>query len=496
MMKYINVPQSITVSELINNHHCYAPSKYSAFYPKDKSRFDVLSKLVEVKNEKEVIKSKLRYRYIEIGDIDTDTGRIEYRENFGVYVPNKRPLKVTKGDILVSTVRTYRKGVAYVNSLADNIVSTSAFLVFNQFKKGLTAEYLLALLRSDFFVEQILSFQNRGMYPRLDGDTIDSVFIPIPTKEQLDYLTLLQRSLLNKQEEIQKKHDVILDKIEEELLNNQKKNIFVYNQPTLEEVGHTTRIDGSYYCEAYNYKQFLLQNYTHSAKSIDDKEGWGYEIKRGQNLQESAIGKIIESDTKKTGFYKVIRPTNFSELGTVAFYGYLGNSNDLSTLEPGDIVFSAEGTVGKCVLFVTPHEKAITNIHGIILNKKDYNIEESSYISCFLRFLRKWGFFEYISVGGQGGSLAMQYWKDVKIPIFPPAKQQEISSLYCNQVGVEKFQSIGGKTFLEVDSEWNQKAGIVQIDEMAKKIQAEINRVINQIILGIKINPSFKFLLD
>jgi len=495
-MKYINVPQSITVSELVNNHHCYAPSKYSAFYPKDKSRFDVLSELVEVKDEKEVIKPELKYRYIEIGDIDTDTGRIEYKENFGVYVPNKRPLKITKGDILVSTVRTYRKGVAYVNSLAENLVSTSAFLVFNQFKKGLTAEYLLALLRSNFFVEQILSFQNRGMYPRLDGDTIDSVFIPVPTKEQLDYLTLLQRSLLNKQEEIQKKHDIILDKIEEELLDNQKKNTFVYSQPTLKEVGRTTRIDGSYYCEAYNYKQFLLQNYTHLAKSINGEEGWGYEIKRGQNLQESAIGKIIESDTEKEGFYKVIRPTNFSELGTVASYSYLGNANDLSTLEPGDIVFSAEGTVGKCVLFVTPHEKVITNIHGIILNKKDHNIEESSYISCFLRFLRKWGFFEYISVGGQGGSLAMQYWKDVKIPNFPSVKKREIARLYCNQIDIEKFHFINSGTFLEIDSEWNKSAGVIQIDEMAKKIQAEIDLVINQIILGHEINYNFKFLFD
>lgn len=495
-MKYINVPQSITLNELVDNHYCYAPSKYSAFHPKDRSRFDVLSKLVEVRDEREIIEAGLKYKYVEIGDIDVDTGQISYSETLGAYVPNKRPLKIEKGDILVSTVRTYRKGVAYVNSSANNIVSTSAFLIFNQFRKGLTAEYLLALLRSDFFVEQILSFQNRGMYPRLDGDTINSVYIPIPTKEQLDYVTLLQKSLLNKQEEIERKHHAILEKIENELLNNQKKNTFVYEQPNLEEINLTTRIDGGYYCEAFKYKQFLLDNYMYSSKPVEGKESWGYEIKRGQNLQESAIGKIIESNIEKTGFYKVIRPTNFSELGTIASYSYLGNANNLSSLEPGDIVFSAEGTVGKCVLFVAPHEKAITNIHGIILNKKDHNVEESSYISCFLRFLRKWGFFEYISVGGQGGSLAMQYWKDVRVPIFPNSKRKEIANLYCSRVETKKFQSMNKDTFFESDSEWNQGAGILQIDEMAKKIQAEIDRVINQIVLGNKINPYFKFLSD
>ncbi len=496
MMKYVKVPQSITASELMGNHYYYAPSKYSAFYPKDKSRFEILAKLVDVKNEREVVSSDLKYRYVEIGDVDTNTGSIDYKEVFGIFVPNKRPLKISKGDILVSTVRTYRKGIGYVNSSASNIVSTSAFLVFHQLKKGLTPEYLLAVLRSDFFVEQILSFQNRGMYPRLDGETIDSVYIPLPTKNQLDYLTVLQRALINKQEELKRKHASILEIIEKELLGNQEKEKFVYTQPDIKELEKSIRFDAGYYCESYKHKQFLLKNYIYSAKPIEGKEGWGYEIKRGQNLQESAIGKILESDTAKTGFYKVIRPTNFSDFGTISYYSYLGNSNQLSVLEPGDIVFSGEGTVGKCVLFVNPSDKAITNIHGIVLNKKDHNVEESSYVACFLRFLKQWGFFEYISVGGQGGSLAMRYWKDVQIPIFPPTKRKEIAKLYCNNVDYESVAVDEITSFLELDDKWNQKAGVIQIDEMSKKIQAEIDQVINQIVLGAEINPSFKFLLD
>ena len=78
------------------------------------------------------------------------------------------------------------------------------------------------------------------------------------------------------------------------------------------------------------------------------------------------------------------------------------------------------------------NQKVVTNIHGIILNKLDHNIIESGFVCCFLRYLRKIGYFDYLSVGGQGGSLAMKYWDDVIIPKFSEKLMENISQLYCN----------------------------------------------------------------
>lgn len=479
-MQYVRTPQSISTKDLIGNKYCYAPSKYSAFHPKDKSKFEILARLVDPKNQRESVQKDRKYQYVEIGDVNVDTGAIDYEEIFGVHVPSSKPLKVERGDILVSTVRTYRKGIGYVDSTSKNIVATPAFLVFNNIKRGLTAEYLLAILRSDFFVEQILSFQNRGMYPRLDSETIHEVYIPIPNKKELAYLSTLQRALINKEAEIRKKHAKITILIEREILDNQRSDKFTYKDPTISELKRLGRFDAGYYSEPYKYKQFLIRNYVHSTSTVKDL---GYKIKRGQNLQESAIGKITESDTSKPGFYTVIRPTDLSDLGTVLRYGYLGNPNSLSTLGSGDIVFSAEGTIGKCVLFVSPNQKAITNIHGIILYKDNYHIDESAFISCFLRFLRHWRIFDYISVGGQGGSLAMQYWDDIHIPNFSTEKRMEIARLYCNEPP-DKAKLSDMDSFVEDDALWNQKAGIVQIDESAKEIGLEIKEFIHKLVLG------------
>ncbi len=201
---------------------------------------------------------------------------------------------------------------------------------------------------------------------------------------------------------------------------------------------------------------------------------WGFAIKRGQNLQISAIGKSIYTNVKKPYFYILIRPTNFSDYGTIAKFEYLGNPKELSTLEEGDIVFSGEGTIGKCVLFPNINERWITNIHGIILNKEDHNIMESAFVSCFIRFLRHWGIFDYISVGGQGGSLAMKYWDDIYVPNFPEAKQKEIAKLYYNPIDYPTDLNLDN--FLEKDSKWNKEAGILQLDLSVKKVKRKIKQ--------------------
>ncbi|CAG8804977.1 34700_t:CDS:1, partial [Racocetra persica] len=138
-----------------------------------------------------------------------------------------------------------------------------------------------------------------------------------------------------------------------EILENQKNASFEYESPKFSELSSKLRIDSGYYCYDYKRKQFLISNYKNGARLIDE---WGFNMKRGQNLQESQIGKSINSTKPKVNFYTVIRPTDFSELGTVKKIEYLGNPKKLKTLKKGDIVFTATGTIGKCILFDDPKE--------------------------------------------------------------------------------------------------------------------------------------------
>lgn len=483
-MTYVRIPQEISLKEVRENHFCFAPSKYNAFYPEDRSRFEVLEQLIETKNERTVTEKDKKYTYIQIGDIDVNTGDVDYKENFGMFLPTSSPLQVKDQDILISTVRTYRRGIGFVDSDRDNITATSAFYLIRDVKKKVTKEYLFSFLRSEFFIEQILSFQNRGMYPRLDRETAKYVYIPLPrSNEELQYITSLQRALLDKQREIKRKNDEIKQMIENEIINFQKSTQFNYTLPSRKDIIKKLRIDAGYYCEEYERKKFLIKNYRNGARPV---KLWGFDIKRGQNLQVSCIGKSVYSSDKKGGFYTLVRPTNFSEFGVVSKFEYLGNPSNLSVLEAGDIVFSAEGTIGKCILFTNPGEKWITNIHGIVLNKKDHNIKESAFVACFLRFLRSWGLFDYISVGGQGGSLGKQYWDDVLISDFDENKRNLIADLYHHPIASHPKFAEGD--YLSNQRIWNKKAGIIQIDESIKVIQSELDEATHRIVSGKKLS--------
>ena len=80
------------------------------------------------------------------------------------------------------------------------------------------------------------------------------------------------------------------------------------------------------YSEYFKNEDFLITNYKHGFKGIED---WNFEISRGQNLQFSAIGDSIYSDVQKKGFYRCIKPKN----GDVFMSYYMrGTSEDLSIL--------------------------------------------------------------------------------------------------------------------------------------------------------------------
>ncbi|MGB3072865.1 MAG: restriction endonuclease subunit S, partial [Candidatus Moraniibacteriota bacterium] len=233
------------------------------------------------------------------------------------------------------------------------------------------------------------------------------------------------------------------------------------------------------------------KNYIRGAGTIED---WGFEISRGQNLQVSAIGNSIYSKQKKEKFYTLVRPTNLSDFGTVIKYEYLGNSRELAPISEGDIIFSAEGSVGKCMMFSNPRERTLTNIHGIVLNKKDHNKIESAFVCCFLRYLRNLGILDHISVGGQGGSLAMKYWKEIKIPFFSEEKQKEIAGYYYNPINDYRVEDESFEQIEKRDLQLNEAVGILQLDEQVKLLKEKTQTIVDTIINGKDVTIDFSFI--
>jgi len=48
--------------------------------------------------------------------------------------------------------------------------------------------------------------------------------------------------------------------------------------------------------------------------------------------------------------------------------------------------------------------------------------------------------------------------------------------------------------FIRNDSKWYQQAGVIQIDDLAKKIRKRLDEVVNQITMDEKVDIDFSFL--
>ena len=123
--------------------------------------------------------------------------------------------------------------------------------------------------------------------------------------------------------------------------------------------------------------------------------------------------------------------------------------------------------------------KFITNIHGLIISPKNKNqdLKDSIILGQYLNFLRSYKYFDKVSVGGQGGSFAVNYWDDFKIPNFTQELKEKISKLYHSGTKLRHdFFSL---------SELN-KAGVFELNQF----RIECNEIIKSIIKDIKNNKT------
>lgn len=487
--KYIDVPNNLSFNDIKDNNFCFAPSKYTRFYPKNNIQYKSLGSIIKESNQKEKILRKKVYKYSEIGDIDIYSGIIDNKEKQGYYMNNSSIKSIKKDDILISTVRTYRGGIGIVTDTDENLVCSSAIMVLRELKDEIDRYYILAVLKSKFFIEQILGFQNRGLYPRLDKESMDYVQIPIPKQDNLiKYISMLMKAYINKQKLIREKYNKILKIIDNELLSNQNKVEYSFQYPKYDEILTRGRLDTNLYKNDFREIENTILNYKNGYKNVYEL---GFTMSRGQNLQVSSIGKSIYSKSYHEGYYRLILPKYISKYGIVDTVEYLGNRKKLKTLSNGDLVFGAEGFEKGRSLVILDDYSSITNIHGIVL--KNNNVKLSIFLKCILDYLRDKGLIDLFAVGGNGGSLAQQYWNEIPIPNFNYTVQNNIISLYYNFEIKYNPKSCTIDSFENYDNEFNCKAGIYNLDRSSRKLKKVIDRALDKIIKGEDVTISFDF---
>ena len=117
--------------------------------------------------------------YVEISDVSAVAGikgssRIQFGE-----APSRARRLVRHGDTILSTVRTYLRAIAKVDSPSSNTVVSTGFAVLRP--TDVDADYFSYVLRSSFFINQVVASSKGVSYPAINASEVHRFKVPLPS---------------------------------------------------------------------------------------------------------------------------------------------------------------------------------------------------------------------------------------------------------------------------------------------------------------------------
>lgn len=124
----------------------------------------------------------VQYKYIEISDVETGIGEINYTERLGKELPPNARIPINGGELIISKVRPTRGAISIVPiELNQKVICSSAFSVFRA--ESPLKEYLYITTRSMVGKLQMERPTTGTSYPTIRDDDVEDIQVPIVSKE-------------------------------------------------------------------------------------------------------------------------------------------------------------------------------------------------------------------------------------------------------------------------------------------------------------------------
>ena len=130
--------------------------------------------------------------YVEISDVAAGRGIIGSTALLFEAAPSRARRRVTDGDIIVSTVRTYLRAIASVERPPDNMVVSTGFAVIRP--RTIHPPFLAYALEMDGFINQVIARSVGVSYPAINASELVCLPVPVPPRhEQAAIAAFLKR---------------------------------------------------------------------------------------------------------------------------------------------------------------------------------------------------------------------------------------------------------------------------------------------------------------
>ena len=122
------------------------------------------------------------FRYVDIGSVTYESGITEYQELRFEDSPSRARRRVSVGDTIISTVRTYLKAIAIISD-SENVIVSTGFAVYTP-DKAICPRYLYYFCKSEGFVQEIDKNSYGIAYPAINTDLLSRICIAYPCYEE------------------------------------------------------------------------------------------------------------------------------------------------------------------------------------------------------------------------------------------------------------------------------------------------------------------------
>lgn len=135
--------------------------------------------------------------YIEIGGVDTKTGRIKSIRKIPIDgAPNRAKMLIRTGDILISKTRPSKAAIALVDPEHDCYVASTGFSILREIRdESLLRDFLYIALRQPFCLKQLGQYSGEQNYAAISQEQLSNILIPhLDLPSQRDVVARVQRA--------------------------------------------------------------------------------------------------------------------------------------------------------------------------------------------------------------------------------------------------------------------------------------------------------------
>jgi restriction endonuclease S subunit len=428
-------------STLKSSYSRFLKGQYPPKFVKDVA--DIVETGVQIDKDTE-------YRYLQIGDIDGVLGEVaNYSVKLGEDLPSRAQLHLTKGDIVVSSVRPLLKEIAIVPETLDGQIGTNGFIVLKC--RDINPQYLFYVLRTDPVTTELDRRSSALNYPAISEHDLQFLQIPYPSREIQDALVKSFDKSVQETKAIKDKIKTLTeekDQILPRFLRRTSVNVEAQVSYTLDEIqANGDRMDVKYYrySRKHPYEHLKLERIDRLGKFRTETIDVGnYPDEEFIQVTASRFKGIIFRDKK---------------------LGQSIKTRTQTAIATGDIVISRIDLYNGCLGRVPEDldEAIVTRDFMVLVPFADQ--VDSTYLVATLKDDYLADYFYAFAAGCTGRKrITLDMFKELKIPLLRREEQNSIADeIWKKENSIGELTQKAEAIYKQAESQFLRSLGIEQV---------------------------------